>query len=58
MLELGQRAYKFHRQESSSDTQQRLQFTKETSKCTNNITEYKAILLRLRKLRATGSRDA
>jgi ribonuclease HI len=30
----------------------RLQFNKETDKCTNNITEYEAILLGLRKLRA------
>jgi hypothetical protein len=30
----------------------RLQFSKETDKCTNNITEYEAILLGLRKLRA------
>jgi ribonuclease HI len=30
----------------------RLQFTGETSKCTNNIIEYEAILLGLRKLRA------
>jgi ribonuclease HI len=30
----------------------RLQFSKETDKCTNNITEYPAILLGLRKLRA------
>jgi ribonuclease HI len=30
----------------------RLQFTNWTDKCTNNITEYEAILLGLRKLRA------
>jgi ribonuclease HI len=30
----------------------RLQFTNEANKCTNNIAEYKAILLGLRKLRA------
>jgi ribonuclease HI len=30
----------------------RLQFTNETDKCTNNITEYKAILPGLLKLRA------
>jgi ribonuclease HI len=30
----------------------RLQFCKETDKCTNNITEYEAILLGLHKLRA------
>jgi ribonuclease HI len=30
----------------------RLQFSKETDKCTNNIVEYEAILLGLRKLRA------
>jgi hypothetical protein len=30
----------------------RLQFTKETHKCTNNITDYEAILLALRKLRS------
>jgi ribonuclease HI len=30
----------------------RLQLTGETDKCTNNITEYKAILLGLQKLRA------
>jgi ribonuclease HI len=32
----------------------RLQFTKETDKCTNNIVEYKTILLGLHKLRAMG----
>jgi hypothetical protein len=32
----------------------RLQFTKETDKCTNNIAEYEAILLGLLKLRAIG----
>jgi ribonuclease HI len=32
----------------------RLQFTIETDKCTNNIAEYEAILLGLRKLRAIG----
>jgi ribonuclease HI len=32
----------------------RLQFTGETSKCTSTIIEYEAILLGLRKLRATG----
>jgi hypothetical protein len=30
----------------------RLQFTNESDKCTNNITEYEAILLGLHKLRA------
>jgi ribonuclease HI len=30
----------------------RLQFTNGANKCTNNITEYEAILVRLRKLRA------
>jgi ribonuclease HI len=34
----------------------RLQFTNESDKCTNNIAEYEAILLRLRKLRAIGVR--
>jgi ribonuclease HI len=33
----------------------RLHFSKETDKCTNNITEYEAILLGLRKLRAIGA---
>jgi ribonuclease HI len=32
----------------------RLQFASETDKCTNNIVEYEAILLGLRKLRAIG----
>jgi hypothetical protein len=32
----------------------RLQFNNEADKCTNNITEYEAILLGLRKLRAIG----
>jgi hypothetical protein len=32
----------------------RLQFTNETQKCTNNIAEYKAILLGLHKLAAIG----
>jgi ribonuclease HI len=32
----------------------RLQFSKETNKCTNNIAEYEAIPLGLRKLRAIG----
>jgi ribonuclease HI len=32
----------------------RLQFTTETYKCSNNIAEYKAVLLGLRKLRAMG----
>jgi ribonuclease HI len=32
----------------------RLQFNKETDKCTNNIIEYEAILWGLRKLRAIG----
>jgi ribonuclease HI len=32
----------------------RLQFTNEADKCTNNIVEYKAILLGLHKLRAIG----
>jgi ribonuclease HI len=32
----------------------RLQFSKETYKCTNNIAEYEAILLGLQKLRAIG----
>jgi ribonuclease HI len=32
----------------------RLQFSSEADKCTNNIAEYKAILLSLRKLRAIG----
>lgn len=34
----------------------RLSFTNDSDKCTNNITEYKAIILGLRKLRATGVR--
>jgi ribonuclease HI len=33
----------------------RLQFTSDTDKCTNNIEEYEAILLGLRKLRAIGT---
>jgi ribonuclease HI len=37
---------------------ERLQFSKETDKCTNNIVEYEAILLGLRKLRAMGFRGA
>jgi ribonuclease HI len=32
----------------------RRQFTRETDKCTNNIAEYEAVLLGLRKLRAMG----
>jgi ribonuclease HI len=32
----------------------RLQFNNEADKCTNNIVEYKAILLGLRKLKAIG----
>lgn len=32
----------------------RLQFGNETDRCTNNIAEYKAVLLALRKLRALG----
>jgi ribonuclease HI len=32
----------------------RLQFASETDKCTNNIVEYEAILLGLRKMRAIG----
>jgi ribonuclease HI len=31
-----------------------MQFSKEIDKCTNNITEYKVILLRLHKLRVIG----
>jgi ribonuclease HI len=33
-----------------------LQFSNEADKCTNSITEYEAILLGLRKLRAIGVR--
>jgi hypothetical protein len=36
----------------------RLQFSNETDKCTNNIIEYEAILLGLRKLRAIGVQSA
>jgi ribonuclease HI len=32
----------------------RMQFNNEADKCTNNIAEYEAILLRFRKLRAIG----
>jgi ribonuclease HI len=32
----------------------RLQFTRHTNKCTNNIVEYETVLLGLHKLRAIG----
>jgi ribonuclease HI len=35
-----------------------LQFSNKADKCTNNITEYDAILLGLQKLRSIGARDA
>jgi hypothetical protein len=35
-----------------------MQFNNESDKCTNNIAEYEAILLGLRKLRAIGVKNA